>query len=179
VQVRRHARRLTSGLGARRNAAILIVVLAVVASVGVFARAFVLHPVTVSSSSMSPALCPGDRILVWSWRPTLADVRRGDVVVVKAPRSGTSLVKRAVGLPGDVVEIRDALLYVNDHLVEEPEVDHESIDSLYYGPVHVPLDHVLVLGDAREVSVDSRSFGPVPANHLLGTVVKRLATGSC
>lgn len=142
-------------------------------------RAYVVQPLTVSSSSMVPALCPGDRVLVLSWKATLENVRRGDVIVVKAPRSQANLVKRAVGLPGDVVEIRDALLYVNDQLVDEPAVDHAAIDSLYYGPVHVPTGHVLVLGDSREVSIDSRSFGPVPASQLVGTVATRLAHGSC
>jgi signal peptidase I len=154
------------------------VVVAVLA-LGLFVRVFVVRSVTVSSSSMAPALCPGDRVLIWSWRTALDDVRRGDMVVVAAPRSGAPLVKRAVGLPGDVVEIRDALLYVNQQLVEEPAVDHAAIDSLYYGPVHVPTGQLLVLGDAREVSIDSRTFGPVPADRLLGTVVKRLARGTC
>lgn len=150
-----------------------------VVGLGLFVQYSVVRPVKIGSASMAPALCPGDRVLVWKWQAALDDVRRGDVVVVKAPRSGAPLVKRAVGLPGDVVEIRDAFLYVNQQLVEEPTVDHESVDSLYYGPVHVPDNHVLVLGDAREVSIDSRSFGPVPASHLVGTVVKRLARGTC
>lgn len=178
MQVRRPARGLTRGTTHRRGVA-LVAVLVTVVGLGLFAQFFVVRPVTVSSASMAPALCPGDRVLVWKWRTALDDVHRGDMVVVKAPRSGTQLVKRAVGLPGDVVEIRDALLYVNQQLVDEPGVDHESVDSLYYGPVHVPTEHVLVLGDAREVSIDSRSFGPVPASNLVGTVATRLAHGSC
>lgn len=178
MQVRRPAGGLSRGTTRRTNV-VLVAVLATVAGMGLLAQLFVVRPVTVGSASMAPALCPGDRVLVWKWRPALDDVRRGDVIVVKAPRSGAPLVKRAVGLPGDVVEIRDALLYVNQHLVDEPNVDHEAVDSLYYGPVEVPTGHVLVLGDAREVSIDSRSFGPVPASQLIGTVVKRLARGTC
>ena len=178
MQVRRHAGGLTRNT-TRRRGVVLVGLLVVVAALGLFAQYFVVRPVTVSSASMAPALCPGDRVLVWKWRAALDAVHRGDVVVVEAPRSGAALVKRAVGLPGDVVEIRDALLYVNQQLVEEPNVDHEAVDSLYYGPVEVPSGHVLVLGDAREVSIDSRSFGPVPASQLVGTVVQRLARGTC
>ena len=83
------------------------------------------------------------------------------------------------GLPGDTVGIEDALLVVNGRRVDEPYVDHDSIDSLYWGPVVVPDDAILVLGDARAISIDSREFGPVPGDRLVGRVLARVHLGQC
>ena len=128
---------------------------------------------------MSPTLCPGDRVLVDLWDPDISDLTHGDLVALRPEGSDVPVVKRVVGLPGDEVEIRDALLYVNDQLVHEPYVDHATIDSLYYGPVVVPADRILVLGDHRETSIDSRAYGPVRADQLLGKVIWRLPLGDC
>ena len=156
---------------------VLVLVAAVLA--GLLVRTFVLRPLTVSSTSMEPTLCPGDRVLVNLWDPDLGDLDRGDLVALRPGRSRVPVVKRVVGLPGDEVAIRDALLYVNDRLVDEPYVDHKSIDALFYGPVVVPSDRFLVLGDARASSIDSRAYGPVPEDRLLGTIATRLAVGDC
>lgn len=158
-----------------------MIVLVVVATllVGLGVRTFVLRALTVSSSSMVPTLCPGDRLVVGLWDPDLGDLARGDLVALRPGRSDAPAVKRVVGLPGDHVAIRDALLYVNGELVDEPYVDHKSIDALFYGPVVVPADGFLVLGDARAVSIDSRTYGPVRSDRLLGRVVLRLPLGDC
>jgi len=158
---------------------VLVLVLVAAVLAGLLVRTFVLRPLTVSSTSMEPTLCPGDRVLVNLWDPDLGDLDRGDLVALRPGRSRVPVVKRVVGLPGDEVAIEDALLYVNDRLVDEPYVDHKSIDALFYGPVVVPSDRFLVLGDARASSIDSRAYGPVPENRLLGTVAMRLAVGDC
>ena len=150
------------GRGRREGALLLGAVWATGLLVGLAARSRVVRLMTVSSSSMVPTLCPGDRILVALWRSDVADVGRGDLVAVRVDAQGGPLVKRVVGVPGDRVAIRDAYLYVNGDRVPEPYVDHASIDSLYYGPVVVPGHGLVVMGDNRELSVDSRRFGPVP-----------------
>ena len=128
---------------------------------------------------MEPTLCPGDRVLVDLWDPDIDDLSRGDLVALRPGRSEVPVVKRVVGLPGDEVKIKDALLYVNDQLVDEPYVDHKAIDALFYGPVVVPADSFLVLGDARAVSIDSRVYGPVSADRLMGTVAMQVPLGDC
>ena len=163
----------------RRPGVVLVLVLVAALLAGLLVRTFVLRPLTVSSTSMEPTLCPGDRVLVNLWNPDLGDLTRGDLVALRPGRSEVPVVKRVVGLPGDEVAIRDALLYVNDRLVDEPYVDHKSIDALFYGPEVVPADRLLVLGDARASSIDSRAYGPVPEDRLLGTVAMRLAVGDC
>jgi len=163
----------------KRPGLLLVLVLVGALLIGLVVRTFIMRPLTVSSTSMEPTLCPGDRVLVDLWHPDLGDVSRGDLVALRPGRSEVPVVKRMVGLPGDVVAIRDARLYVNDRLVDEPYVDHKAIDALFYGPVVVPADRFLVLGDARAVSVDSRVYGPVSADRLIGTVAMRVPLGDC
>lgn len=163
----------------KRPGVLLVVVLVGALVVGLGVRTFILRPLTVSSTSMEPTLCPGDRVLVNLWRPDIGDLTRGDLVALRPGRSEVPVVKRVVGLPGDHVAIRDALLYVNDQRVDEPYVDHTAIDALFYGPVVVPADSFLVLGDARAASIDSRVYGPVPSERLIGTVAMRVPLGDC
>jgi signal peptidase I len=145
------------------------VALAALAVVGL--RTEVAEPVRVTGASMAPTLRQGDVVVVSKRDQTPG---RGDLVTLRSPEDGARVVKRVVGVGGDIVAIRDAVLYVNDVLVAEPYVDHESVDALYYGPVTVQVGSVLVLGDARADSIDSRSYGPVPLRDVTGTVIARL-----
>ena len=147
--------------------------------VGLGVRTFVIRSLTVSSSSMSPTLCPGDRVLVNLWDPSLDDLQRDDLVALRPGGAEVPVVKRVVGLPGDRVAIRDGKLFVNAELIHEPYVDRESVDSLFYGPVVVPDGRLLVLGDARETSIDSRAYGPVRSEDLVRRVVLRVPLGEC
>lgn len=154
----------------------LAVLLAAMAG-GWWVRDHVLGSFQVESGSMAPTLCTGDQVLV-DKRATGESLELGDLVVVKAPDDGRLVVKRVVGLPGDRVAIRDALLFVDGHRVSEPYVDHRLIDALFYGPTVVPPAGVLVMGDARAVSIDSRDYGPVDFSAVRGEVLMRLWT-SC
>lgn len=142
-----------------------------VVGVVVLVRAEVAAPTRIGGSSMSPTFEPGDVVLVDKIHTTPG---RGDVVTFKSPVDGQNTVKRVVGLAGDVVAIRDALLLVNGRQVDEPAIDHAAIDGLYYGPVTVPAGHLLVLGDNRAGSVDSRAHGPVDEAAVSGTVLLSL-----
>lgn len=127
--------------------------------------------VRVGQDSMSPALDDGDQVLV---EHTSAGLRRGDIVVLTAPDGSGSLLKRVVAVGGDRVGIDDATLVVNGAAVDEPDVDRTRIDGEYFGPVLVPPGSVWVLGDNRGDSVDSRSFGPVLVDSVVGRVTVRL-----
>ena len=143
--------------------------------VALLVRAFLLHPDVVESTSMTPTLRPGDVVLVVpsGVAGVFDDLDRGDLVVAREPGSGTAVLKRVVGLPGDVVEIADAVTTVGGVEVDEPYVDRSRIDGLYYGPVTVPAGTVLLLGDDRSRSVDSREYGPVPLTDVTGRVALR------
>ena len=147
--------------------------LAVILMFGVV-RPFVVEPFYVPSGSMEPTLKPGDRVLAAKSAYRFSNPHRGDLVVFKDPRNPEEdLIKRVVGLPGDTVAIRDAVLYINGQREMEPYVDYPMIDATYFGPVKVPAGKVFVMGDNRGNSVDSRSFGPVPEDNLLGKVFMR------
>lgn len=132
----------------------------------------VVAPVRVEGVSMCPTLWPGELALLRKGN----DVRAGDVVALARPGKPAS-VKRVVATGGELVEVRDAVLFVDDVAVPEPYVDHRRIDGLYYGPVRVPAGRLLVMGDARDASVDSRDYGPVAVSEVRGVVVRGLGGG--
>jgi signal peptidase I len=149
--------------------AALPLALAALAVVGL--RAGVVEPVRIISGSMAPTLVKGDVVVVNKLDRTPA---RGDLITFNSPQGGERVLKRVVGVGGDVVAIEDALLFVNNVEIQEPYVDHESIDALYYGPITVKSGTVLVLGDTRAGSIDSRIYGAVPLRNVTGTVVTRI-----
>lgn len=154
----------------------LLAVVVLALAGGWWIRGHVLGSYEVESGSMEPTLCPGDQVLVdKTVQPP--DLHRGDLVVVVAPDDGTLVVKRVVGLPGDRVAIRDALLFVDGRRVHEPYVDHRSIDALFYGPKVVPSRQLWVMGDNRAVSIDSRDYNGVPYANLRGRVLLRWWSG--
>ena len=132
--------------------ALLVAAAAAVAALAVRRCGFGVTSVT--STSMLPALRPGDRRLVL--RSTLASLRRGDVVVAWSRELGTDVVKRVVGLPGDVVTIHhDGTVAIDGASLPEPYVAFAGGRA---GRFHVPTGAVLLLGDNRVASSDSRHW---------------------
>jgi signal peptidase I len=130
-------------------------------------------PMRVSSASMAPTVCTGDVVVVGH-----LGTRRGlavdDIVTFSSPTDGSEQIKRVVAVAGQKVRIVDAVLQVDDQAVEEPYVDHATIDGVYFGPVVVPEGSVFVMGDNRELSIDSRAFGPLPLDAVDGRLVTTL-----
>ena len=129
------------------------------------------QPMRVDSGSMAPTVSTGDLLLV---RHGQGPVQRGDVVAVTSPLDDGLLVKRAVAVGGDEVAVEDGVLVVDGVAVCEPAIDPAHLDGVWFGPLAVPEGHLFLLSDARDGSVDSRSFGPVPESSLVGTVATRL-----
>jgi signal peptidase I len=127
------------------------------------------QPVKIEGNSMTPLLSDREAIvinrLVYHFEP----IHRGDVVVFRYPLDATqSFIKRIVGLPGETVQIRQGLVYVNGNWVPEPYVPSQYEDLNDFGPIQVPSGSYFVLGDRRSSSDDSRVFG---------TVARRLIEG--
>ncbi|GAB4224214.1 MAG: signal peptidase I [Acidobacteriota bacterium] len=146
-----------------------------------FARTFVFMQSKIPTESMLDTLLVGDYILVnrmlygapgdegVAWlgqRP----IRRGDVVVFRFPRDpDVDFVKRVIGLPGDVVEVRDGLAIVNGEPLDEPYVlEQNRAMHRSTGPRRVPPGHYFVMGDNRDNSNDSRVWGFVPRPAIKG-----------
>jgi signal peptidase I len=157
----------------RGNRALVpFIALAVVLVLGL--RSFVAEPVGVPTGSMAPTLRAGDSVLVDKLAYRFGDPRRRDLVVFHNPASGELMLKRIVGVAGDLVGVEDGVLQVNGRAVREPFLDHRLVDSVYFGPVRVPAGAVFVMGDLRSNSVDSRTFGAVPRSRIVGRVALRI-----
>jgi signal peptidase I len=138
-------------------------------------RAFVAEPFAVPSASMMPTLRPGDHVVVDKLAYRFGEPRRRDLIVFHQPQGGDELLlKRIVAVGGQLVGIEDGVLYVDRHPVREPFVDRRLVDSVYFGPVRVPRNAVFVMGDRREDSIDSRTFGAVPRALIVGRVDLRI-----
>ena len=146
-------------------------------------RAFLVQAYTIPSGSMLQTVQIGDFVLVnkfvygvkipftdsYAFRG--ADPERGDIIVFKYPKdTDTDYIKRIVGVPGDVLEMKGKKLYRNGQPVEEAYVQHTRSHTPYdnFGPLKVPADSYFVMGDNRDNSLDSRDWGFVPRGYIHG-----------
>jgi signal peptidase I len=138
----------------------------------VLVRIFFAEPFRIPSESMEPTLKPGDQALVV--KRAGHDPKRGELVAFHSPRGGEILLKRVVAVGGDTVGLEDGVLVVDGRKVSEPYADPDAIDSVYFGPVNVRPGTVFVMGDNRANSDDSRDFGAVPTDRIIGRAVARV-----
>lgn len=139
----------------------------------VFSR-FVLATVIIDGVSMEPTFHSGDRCLLNRLASHLGGVDRGDMVVLQDRGEGDYAIKRVIGVPNDDIEIRDGAVYVNGEVLDERYLANGTRTYAPRGNLHFSLgaDSYFVLGDNREMSEDSRYYGPVPGSRLLGVVLK-------
>jgi signal peptidase I len=139
-----------------------------------FLVTFVAQAFRVQGTSMQPLLEDGERIVVNKLVYRFAPIARGDVVVFWYPRDpSVSFIKRVIGLPGDLVEIRDGFVYLNGHRQEEPYLREGFRDLSTMAPTEVKPGYYFVLGDHRGSSNDSRSWGEVPEKYIYGKAIVR------
>src|SRR5438477_11386173 len=133
---------------------------------------FLYQPVKVEGTSMAPLLSDQERIFINKFVYRFEPIHRGDVVVFWYPLDHSkSFIKRVVGLPGETVEIRQGVLYVNGKAIPEPYVPPQYEDNSDFAPTTVPENSFFVLVDHRISSNDSRVFGPVPSQFIYGRAV--------
>lgn len=131
---------------------------------------FIAQAFYIPSVSMSPTLLIKDRIIVNKFIYSFTEPQRQEIIVFKYPvQPKRKLIKRLIGLTGDKVEIKDGLVYLNDQLLEEDYIQEK--DYRNYGPVVIPEDNYFVLGDNRNNSEDSRFWGFVPKNNIIGKAI--------
>ncbi|MEZ4771107.1 MAG: signal peptidase I [Caldilineales bacterium] len=127
---------------------------------------FLAQATRVYGQSMEPNLHTDMRLVVEKISYRLHPPERGDIVVLRVRPDDELLIKRVVGLPGDEVAIHDGRVYINGEPLAEDYLNQETRGNL--APRVVPPLHVFVMGDNRRASNDSRSFGPVHIDNILG-----------
>jgi signal peptidase I len=124
--------------------------------------------IRVESISMQPTLYPGDYVIVNKLAYRLkGNPHRGDVIVFRYPPNPEAIpyIKRVIGLPGDQIHIADGKVYVNGQAVVEPYL---VVTTNRGGDWTVPAGQIFVMGDNRNNSSDSRSWGFVPLENIIG-----------
>lgn len=151
------------------------IVTAAVLSLGI--RTFIAEARYIPSSSMRPTLEVNDRLIIEKLSYLFREPIRGDVIVfnptdsLKAENFQDAFIKRIIGLPGEIVEVKIGKVYVNGKKISE-EYIFEAPDY-NYGPSRIPEDEYLVLGDNRNNSYDSHYWGFVPKKKIIGKAFVR------
>ncbi len=147
----------------------------VIAGITVFViRTFVAQPFLVSGASMADNFNSGDYLIVDEISYRFDDPKRGDVVVFRYPNDpSTFYIKRIVGLPGDRVKIDGGAVFINGQKIAEPYLD-ESVQTLGDSNLALEENHYFVMGDNRYHSFDSRSWGPLNEENIVGLARLRL-----
>jgi signal peptidase I len=145
--------------------------------VALIVRTFLVQAFWIPSASMEPTLHEGDRVLVNKLSYDLHEVNRFDVIVFERPEEPSAvphpeneiqdLIKRVIGLPGDTIEARDGIVFIDGEPIDEPYVP-EGASTVDLPRQEVPEGHLFVMGDNRENSHDSRKFGPIDESSIVG-----------
>ena len=140
----------------------------------VIIRIFIFEPVRVDGVSMDTTLADGQVLILNKLRYRMTDIKRFDIVVAKV--DDTKIVKRVIGLPNEIVEIKNNKLYINGKEENNSFASTKSSDFKMsdIGLIKVPGDSYLLMGDNRAQSLDSREFGPVKKDQILGRATFRI-----
>jgi signal peptidase I len=169
------------GHGIGRTVLEWLAVIACGVLIALTAQAFLVQAFWIPSESMVPTLEVGDRVLVNKLAYKAHDVNHGDLIVFERPPEAAQagqedikdLIKRVIAVGGDTVESRNGLVYVNGERIEEPYlVEGTPTERLPLTPV--PEGEVFVMGDNRTNSEDSRDFGPIDEDTIVGRAVVKV-----
>jgi signal peptidase I len=169
--MRRRENPMSSSSGRRRISKLALLAFLSFGSYLFFSR-MVVTAVEVKGASMSPTLTSGERFLLNRFAYLHREPQRGELVVLKDPETGDMIVKRIVGLPCETIIMQNETAIVNGHRLPEPyttrsvRANHSPLGKA----IVIPRNQYFVLGDNRTLSVDSRVFGPISRESILGVI---------
>jgi signal peptidase I len=155
-----------------------VVVLGGALLVAFVVKTFLIQAFYIPSSSMESTLLIGDRVLVNKLSYDFGEVERGDIVVFERPPQDTGnpeikdLIKRVIGLPGETVELRDGEIFIDGKRLQEPYL--RANDGATLEAKKIPAGQYWVMGDNRGQSKDSRFFGPISEDLIVGRAFVRI-----
>jgi signal peptidase I len=166
------------GSRATRNAIEWVAIVIGALAVALVVKTFLIQAFFIPSLSMYSTLDKGDRVLVNKLSYHMHDIHRGDIVVFEKPPGVQDtdikdLIKRVVGLSGDTVEGRNGKVYVNGKALDESYLD-EGVTTSEFQPRTIGDDEIWVMGDNRGNSEDSRYFGPIKKDLVVGRAFVRV-----
>ncbi len=131
---------------------------------------FLAETTIVFGASMEPILHHRQRLVVEKVSYRFMEPQRGDIVVVKSPDISVNLIKRVIGVPGDKIQVVRGLVYLNEQPLQEPYVQNERPQAHKDNEPFLILNdsQYYIMGDNRDNSRDSRSFGPIQAQEIVG-----------
>lgn len=142
----------------------------------VIIRVFIFDPVRVDGPSMDTTLANGQILILDKMSYRKNDIKRFDIVVIKLDNK--KIIKRVIGLPNEVVEVKDNTIYINGKEINDPyaSTDTDDFNMAEIGLIKIPGDSYLVMGDNREVSLDSRykEVGTIKREKILGKATLRV-----
>jgi signal peptidase I len=155
----------------------IILDIAIAAMVSIFLITYVASAYKIEGNSMQTVLYDHERIIISKLAVRNGNIDRYDIIVLRKPgEPSKSIIKRVIGLPGEIIEIREGDVYINGSKLPEAYLKKEK-DIIYRSmnmkPLLIPKDHFFVIGDNRTISQDSRVFGPVPGNYIYGKTIFR------
>jgi signal peptidase I len=160
-------------IGVKKSTILQILATLVVALLIFFGVQAIIESRVVEGSSMEANLHNGQRLIVVKAAYWFGEPQRGDVIIFTHPDDPQrTLVKRVIGLPGEQIEIKDGAVYINGSPLDEPytkELEDTNCQASYCN-LEIPAGEYFVMGDNREASSDSRYWGTVPREDIIGRV---------
>jgi len=134
---------------------------------------YIVMAVEIQGASMSPTLLDGDKFLLNRFEYLYRPPHRGEIIVLRDPEDHGLSIKRIIGMPGEAFEIRREGIFINGEKFEEPYLSPESRKATSHKLIPRKVlgeNEFYVLGDNRDFSADSRVYGPLPVNAVLGHI---------
>lgn len=157
-------------------------VIVIAVALGLLLTTFVIQRNTVIGKSMLPTLREQDELLIEKVSKWFGGISRGDIITVHMENRSfnegeANIIKRVIGVPGDHVKLEQGLVYLNGELLEEPYLAANAktpVKNSMYQELRLGEDEYYVMGDNRSASLDSRTFGPIHKNDIIGEVLIRI-----